>query len=241
MERSTTFVFLMIVRKYMNTKDETHLMIDIETFGVSSDAPILSIGAITFNPFLDEPLKNNRFFYTKIELESSLRNGKFERETFEWWLKQDTEVLMDLLDPIYSLPYRDALEYFKEFCEDLPNVNVWANGSMFDIRILEHHFNKNDIKIPWNFQNIRDCRTIEWMSNYNNRKREDIERKGNHHNALDDAKYQAEYISYMCRNLKKKSFRDIKCIIMNGLSVNDIQIDNIDVRKDTLEINWSGK
>lgn len=53
----------------------------------------------------------------------------------------------------------------------------------------------------WKFYSVRDCRTVEDMAQ-GLVCRKDIERRGDHHNALDDAVYQAEYISAMWKALK---------------------------------------
>ena len=39
-------------------------------------------------------------------------------------------------------------------------LKVWANGSGFDIIILENAFRALKMEVPWTFWNVRDVRTI---------------------------------------------------------------------------------
>jgi exodeoxyribonuclease VIII len=64
--------------------------------------------------------------------------------------------------------------------------------------MLENAYNAVNLSPPWKFYNVNDCRTIERLA----RRRTGMTRRmfprtGTHHNALDDAKYQAHYISKM--------------------------------------------
>jgi hypothetical protein len=77
---------------------------------------------------------------------------------------------------------------------------VWGNGATFDISILEDAYRQLDLEIPWKFWNVRDCRTVKDM--YESA-RGGYEKKsgGTLHHALDDAKFQAQYICDMWKSL----------------------------------------
>ncbi|EKS0829523.1 3'-5' exoribonuclease, partial [Escherichia coli] len=60
-----------------------HLMIDLETMGKNPDAPIISIGAIFFDPQTGEMGPE---FSKTIDLETA--GGVIDRDTIKWWLKQ---------------------------------------------------------------------------------------------------------------------------------------------------------
>ncbi|EFD9134524.1 exonuclease, partial [Escherichia coli] len=63
-----------------------HLMIDLETMGKNPDAPIISIGAIFFDPQTGEMGPE---FSKTIDLETA--GGVIDRDTIKWWLKQSRE------------------------------------------------------------------------------------------------------------------------------------------------------
>ncbi|EIN8137959.1 3'-5' exoribonuclease, partial [Escherichia coli] len=63
-----------------------HLMIDLETMGKNPDAPIISIGAIFFDPQTGDMGPE---FSKTIDLETA--GGVIDRDTMKWWLKQSRE------------------------------------------------------------------------------------------------------------------------------------------------------
>lgn len=67
----------------------THLMLDLETMGKKPGAPIVSMGAVFFDPITGE---TGGEFYRVICLESSMYFGaKPDAGTILWWLKQSSE------------------------------------------------------------------------------------------------------------------------------------------------------
>ncbi|EHK4833930.1 3'-5' exoribonuclease, partial [Escherichia coli] len=69
-----------------------HLMIDLETMGKNPDAPIISIGAIFFDPQTGEMGPE---FSKTIDLETA--GGVIDRDTIKWWLKQSREAQSAIL------------------------------------------------------------------------------------------------------------------------------------------------
>jgi hypothetical protein len=66
-----------------------HLMIDLETMGNKPTAPIVSIGAVFFDP---QSGKFGEEFYTAVQLESAMAQGaQPDGDTIIWWMKQSTE------------------------------------------------------------------------------------------------------------------------------------------------------
>ncbi|EFK0619947.1 exonuclease, partial [Escherichia coli] len=63
-----------------------HLMIDLETMGKNPDAPIISIGAIFFDPQTGDMGPE---FSKTIDLDTA--GGVIDRDTMKWWLKQSRE------------------------------------------------------------------------------------------------------------------------------------------------------
>ena len=181
-----------------------HVMIDLETMGITPQAPIVSIGAILFDPNLNKlgNKKNNETFYE--ELDYSEQDRKPCQSTVDWWNTQSTvdwwntqsEAAKNALGGLEDLP--DVLIKLAKFIPK--NAKVWGNGSTFDIAMLEDAYRQYDMEIPWAFWNVRDCRTVVDMFE-TQRGGLGQNRKANNHNALDDATNQAKYIIKMWRKL----------------------------------------
>lgn len=108
-----------------------HLMIDEETMGKKSTAPILSIGAVFFNPCSGEIGKK---FYATVSLESEMAIGAIaEPETIIWWLKQSSEARAAITSD-QAIPVSEALFNLSEFvvanCEQPKYLKVWGNGPL---------------------------------------------------------------------------------------------------------------
>ena len=173
-----------------------NVMIDIETLGVSVTAPILSVGAVFFTP---ETGSLGKEFYQIVSIKSALEHGVVEPATLSWWMQQSRDARSIFYDKSsVSLPETlTALGQFMAANTDPLTVNVWGNGSSFDNAILSNIYNRLGMKLPWNFRNDRDVRTIVHLANIIKNKNvlNLNHREGVHHNALDDAKYQAKYVA----------------------------------------------
>ncbi|EHZ4690443.1 3'-5' exoribonuclease, partial [Escherichia coli] len=88
-----------------------HLMIDLETMGKNPDAPIISIGAIFFDPQTGEMGPE---FSKTIDLETA--GGVIDRDTIKWWLKQSREAQSAILTD--EIPLDDALLQLREFIDE---------------------------------------------------------------------------------------------------------------------------
>lgn len=166
-----------------------NLMIDLETLGTNPDAPVISIGAVFFDK---KELKEE--FYATIDVKEQIALGrKVTGDTLQWWMSQD-----DAAKNVFKEDARDVttvLIEFIAFCKThVPRA--WGNGSTFDISIMEDIFRQYDLTIPWQYFNVRDFRTFKQLF------RKKLERAGTHHNALDDAKYQANYIIHNLEDTK---------------------------------------
>ncbi|EFA4929741.1 exonuclease [Escherichia coli] len=175
-----------------------HLMIDLETMGKNPDAPIISIGAIFFDPQTGDMGPE---FSKTIDLETT--GGVIDRDTIKWWLKQSREAQSALLTD--EIPLDDALLQLREFIDENSGeffVQVWGNGANFDNVILRRSYERQGIPCPWSYYNDRDVRTIvELGKAIDFDARMDIPFEGLRHNALDDARHQAKYVSAIWQKL----------------------------------------
>ncbi|HFG3514602.1 TPA: 3'-5' exoribonuclease [Escherichia coli] len=175
-----------------------HLMIDLETMGKNPDAPIISIGAIFFDPQTGDMGPE---FSKTIDLETA--GGVIDRDTIKWWLKQSREAQSAIMTD--EIPLDDALLQLREFIDENSGeffVQVWGNGANFDNTILRRSYEWQGIPCPWRYYNDRDVRTIvELGKAIDFDARTAIPFEGERHNALDDARYQAKYVSVIWQKL----------------------------------------
>ncbi|WP_097426921.1 exonuclease [Escherichia coli] len=175
-----------------------HLMIDLETMGKNPDAPIISIGAIFFDPQTGDMGPE---VSKTIDLETA--GGVIDRDTIKWWLKQSREAQSAIMTD--EIPLDDALLQLREFIDENSGeffVQVWGNGANFDNTILRRSYERQGIPCPWRYYNDRDVRTIvELGKAIDFDARTAIPFEGERHNALDDARYQAKYVSAIWQKL----------------------------------------
>ncbi|WP_096954364.1 exonuclease [Escherichia coli] len=175
-----------------------HLMIDIETMGKNPNAAIISIGAIFFDPQTGDMGPE---FSKTIDLDTA--GGVIDRDVIKWWLKQSREAQSAILTD--EIPLDDALLQLREFIAENSGeffVQVWGNGANFDNTILRRSYERQGIPCPWRYYNDRDVRTIvELGKAIDFDARTAIPFEGERHNALDDARYQAKYVSVIWQKL----------------------------------------
>ncbi|EZA27099.1 exonuclease [Escherichia coli O45:H2 str. 01-3147] len=175
-----------------------HLMIDLETMGKNPNAAIISIGAIFFDPQTGDMGPE---FSKTIDLDTA--GGVIDRDVIKWWLKQSREAQSAILTD--EIPLDDALLQLREFIAENSGeffVQVWGNGANFDNVILRRSYERQGIPCPWHYHNDRDVRTIvELGKAIDFDARTAIPFEGERHNALDDARYQAKYVSAIWQKL----------------------------------------
>lgn len=182
----------------------THLMVDLETMGSGPDAPIVSIGAVYFDPSTGN---TGAEFYQVVSLESSMSFGmKPDASTIQWWLKQSSEARSAILVD-EALGLRETLELLADFiAENAANgshtVQLWGNGCSFDNVILRRAYALTETPFSVPFWNDRDVRTIvELGKSVGINPRFDIPFEGDMHNALSDARHHVKYVSAIWQRL----------------------------------------
>ncbi|EFD0056484.1 exonuclease, partial [Escherichia coli] len=175
-----------------------HLSVDLETMGTNPDAPINSIGGKFFDPETGE--MGPEFSKT---IDAKTGGGTVDISTIEWWLVQSSEARSAIL--VNQIPLDDALLQFREFISEHSDekfVQVWGNGATFDNAILRRSYERKGIPCPWRYCNDRDVRTIvELGKTIGFDARTAIPFEGVPHNALDDARHQAKYVSAIWQKL----------------------------------------
>lgn len=164
------------------------IMIDLETLGTTADAAILSIGAVQFDIEKGTTLLSNTFY--RVVAFDSQPNRTLSRSTLAWWMEQSPDAAQVLThQPKFTLT--DALRDFSAWAHQIGSVTAWSNGADFDLPMLSHAFEQCGIKAAWAPYNGRCYRTYKNLPGARNVA---VLRRGEHHNALDDAVYQAEHV-----------------------------------------------
>lgn len=173
----------------------SNVMLDLETLGTSAGCSILSIGAAEFGK---DGLKGA--FYVVIQRRTCLNAGLVEDpDTLSWWGRQSPEAMKTLIeagDLIASVPLGHALMQLDFWLgqvaglEDIERktLKVWGNGADFDLPILAEAYRRAGFSVPWAAYNGRCYRTLK-----NLMPSIKLKRGGVHHNALADARSQAEH------------------------------------------------
>ncbi len=186
------------------------VMMDLETLGTIPGCSLLSIGAVRFDAntgkFGDE-------FYVVINRLSCKEAGLFEQDldwcaehgyndhmsTVSWWEKQGEEarkVLHEADNPTTSFPLRTALVSFNEFVQGVTGTRMWGNGADFDNALLRTAYHRAHVSPKLGPFQGRCYRTLKGLDGGPKLEK----RSGTHHNALDDAKSQAEHLIDVVRH-----------------------------------------
>lgn len=182
-----------------NANPMPDVMIDLETMGTRPNAPVIAIGAVTFD---SRKMVLGERFYCNVDLASSVALGSIiDPGTVMWWMGQSDEARKSLTKS-KPLQVALALQTFAEWLDrnaiEKRSRKVWGNAPSFDCTLLSEHFRKASMDVPWEFWNERDFRTFRnlWPNV------ELDERKGTYHNALDDAEHQVNHIFKIRRTLR---------------------------------------
>lgn len=175
-----------------------HIMLDLKTMGSGSHAAIVAIGAVVFSPSSSEIESNE--FYAVVDLNSSAHYGNLDASTVQWWLQQDHEARAIFNDEQQKDTLEFALQKLNHWLQKIGSkkeIQIWGNGSGFDNVILTNAFKACGITPHFSHWNDRDVRTIVEMGRVilNIDPKKTMTREGVHHSALDDAKFQARYVS----------------------------------------------
>lgn len=176
------------------------VMLDLETLSSESHAAIAAIGAVEFNT-----IGLGREFYMELELDGQQEHfGRHvSASTFAWWTQQSDEARKLFAEGRTKFKVVHALVMFGSYLAEVTHgkdkVEVWGNGADFDNVILGNLYAAAEVTRPWSYSNNRCFRTLKNIVDLG--PGEGYPRLGTHHNALDDAKYQALYAGAYLRKM----------------------------------------
>jgi hypothetical protein len=140
---------------------DRHVMLDLETFGTSSDAAVMAIGACRFDPregWIDEEADA---FEARVDLGNTppAKVGALDPATVEWWLQQDEAARLALLaEPRKSL--QASVADFNLWIGSVKVTHLWSNGPTFDEVILRAAYRRVGRGFPIHYRASRCCRTL---------------------------------------------------------------------------------
>lgn len=199
---------------------------------------IFTIGAVPFNQLTGE-LYHNLAFYIRIDPMEVFAHPstKMDPATLRWWMLQTPQAAREELFgvtptgqkyPAYVQDkklhgYREAMGAFFYYLEALvqagaTKLEVLGNGDIFDIGKTELTWDALGIDNPFPYQywNIRDLREQIRFTKIATGldPKQFVKREGAHHNALDDAIFQAK-LSIQCTKIAM-DVRDLMEQVKNG-------------------------
>jgi len=172
-----------------------HITFDLETLGNTTTAPIIQIGAVKFS----EDGEIHDTFLRSISFNSLQKAGfQMDFETVKWWMEQDKAVIDSVIMNKDRVSITEALNAYRNWIHKPYDYEYWSHAT-FDAPIVFHAqrvLGLSGIIMPYKQQ--RDIRTLTRFSG----KVKANEHGLIYHNALDDCKRQAEYISKAIRIVK---------------------------------------
>lgn len=186
-----------------------HCMLDIEALDRKNTAAVLSLGAIAWDQD-DQTTKRFKIvgqFYQRFDLRDVMRlGGTVGVDTLLWWLTQEPEAIAEAfsLGERHNVGLRNGLRSFGKWYKFHRCERVWANGTTYDINILNTSFEMATVKLPWPYNAVRDMRYFHDVPDPDGAMKAFCDAQYNTgvaHHALDDAMRQAvitqAYLQYI--------------------------------------------
>lgn len=179
-----------------------NITFDLETLGLNANSPIVQIGAVLFSgtgAIHDE-------FQVTINMDS-LDEFKFDSDfsTIKWWLNQKKKSQNSVFKTKEEVNLHEALMLFDEWVSQWLSMHeeimFWSHKD-FDPVILNNTYRKLGLHSPIPYKKQMDIRTLTFFAGDLK-----IKREGIHHNALDDCRHQAKYITKGIKQINRNKVR----------------------------------
>ena len=169
------------------------VMLDLETLGTRPDCVILTLGAVKFDPYsLREPGPG---IYMRVDVDEQTALGReVQEDTLNWWLSQAEDIREEALGESDRVSLDTLYRDLNKFLVGVDNI--WAQGPVFDIAILENLYRQCGWPTPWQFWQISDSRTL-FKTHGDPR----VKGKAGLHNALEDCVSQAIAVQQIYKKL----------------------------------------
>lgn len=197
-------VIRLFLKELKMSRPRAQVALDLETLGTSPDSVILAVGAVA----VCEETGQRRKFYSICN--ANAQPGRtVNQSTLDWWSKQSdaARVAFDEAHKQEAPVLANVLNDLTQWIGDLGlthDVFVYGNGANFDVAMLEHAYKQISDFVPWDFRHVRDMRTLRDIClrlGLEPAIKASVQRVGTHHNALDDAEFQANVIMESLRQI----------------------------------------
>lgn len=185
-----------------------HIMVDLETLGLTPSSVFLSCGLVSFDPTLGEVDEEKAAcLYPSIKEQVELGRTQ-DKETISWWERQTPEARAETFVDVSKQTTLPEFHFrFRSWLNDnstaFKSRYIWSNGAGFDIVILEDLFRAMQMGVPWVFWNIRDTRTAWDMANVTYKKGKNLISHSAKHDAIEQAQRVCK--AYEVLGLQKES------------------------------------
>ena len=204
------------------------VMIDIETLGTTAGSPVVTIGAVVFDPYTCDSSEEliRRGLNLKLDMADSVDKSRgVDGVTVRWWFEQEDAAIKALVGSD-TVPVIEALQKLFRYCNDrgsfvndeffpglseMPKCSTfYAKDPDFDMVLLRYYYELEREKLPWNFYDCRSVRTIEALAWPDPNDRPEFEIPGVAHDAMWDAVHQAMRIQAAMKKLGQTYDSDVQ-------------------------------
>lgn len=210
-------------------------MIDIETLGTTAGSPVVTIGAVLFDPYScdssDELVR--RSLNIRIDVSDAVDKSRgIEGETIRWWFEQEDAAIKALVDG-EAIPMVEALQKLYRYCKDrgafvneeffvgmsdMPEASTfWAKDPDFDMVLLRYYYDLEREMMPWKYSETRSVRTIQALAWPDPVDRPEFKIPGVAHDARWDAVHQAMRIQAAMKELGRTYDSDVTFSAWEGV------------------------
>lgn len=174
-----------------------HAMIDVEALRLNQPwkAPLMEIGVVIFDGYTSKEVDSLRLLINQNNLPDW---AEPEPDTVKWWQEQEYWPELRVALREHGKWPGHALQSMCNFLEKHEVKVVWFAGPQYDQVMLEAYLDHYRIPRPWQFNDVRDLRTIrkQWS--------EDADRvrsvRTGHHNAVEDCRSQVAVLREIMDN-----------------------------------------
>jgi 3' exoribonuclease, RNase T-like len=183
-----------------------HLMIDVETMGITSDTTVLAIGAVLFNPETGA-FGAQRHYLPPIDGQG----GTISFDTIRWWMKTNPEKFAGMLNQDPKVGKAMDWEAISDDILALTKVHnvdtIWCNGIDFDLPILNAALDRTSTSNPlegFKYYQRRDVRQWKLAAEHSGWESPTRPPELPKHDALADALWQCQVVCSLWAYLGKE-------------------------------------
>lgn len=145
------------------------ISVDIETHGTGHNARIIQIGAVgfDFNEGVFEAHEllqmDERCFNVRI---APYAGAQIDAGALQFWAQPEQRLAKTEIERMPELYVGEALDAFDKFCSEWLGTrgHMWAKPPSFDLSLIQDMYALLDRKVPWNFRQTRDVRTLIYLA-----------------------------------------------------------------------------